>query len=309
MAVPTASRTHPNAYLTAAFAVWVCAAPVAAAADDSSESPWSVGVAFGYGERSNPLIQSDDLDILLDIDIAWFGRRWFFDNGDGGRTLYDGEHVTLNAVGRIASDRVFFGRTNTEHVSLFSSTLGGRRGAGDDLPGGADGGLLDAERGDVEGIDDELGHEESVAVPDRDYALEVGLELIASGLWGYVQTSAHRDVSDRHGGYELYAHYGRAFHTRRWLIEPSFGASYKSSKLNDYYWGVRPEEATALFGDYRAGAGINSHARLVSRFQVTRNWSFVVAAQYERLNGDAARSPIVDRRSVNSVFVGLSYRL
>jgi hypothetical protein len=33
----------------------------AAPAAESGESPWQIGIAFGYGERSNPLVQSDDI--------------------------------------------------------------------------------------------------------------------------------------------------------------------------------------------------------------------------------------------------------
>jgi hypothetical protein len=46
----------------------------------AAESPWRLGVAMGYGERSNPLLNSDDLPIILDLDIAYFGEHFFFDN-------------------------------------------------------------------------------------------------------------------------------------------------------------------------------------------------------------------------------------
>ena len=71
----------------------------------AAESPWRLGVAMGYGERSNPLINSDDLPIILDLDIAYFGKYFFFDNGDLGpqRKLYYreliarfGHHLALN---------------------------------------------------------------------------------------------------------------------------------------------------------------------------------------------------------------------
>ncbi|MDH5622457.1 MAG: hypothetical protein OEY74_10280, partial [Gammaproteobacteria bacterium] len=48
-------------------------------AEEVMESRWRLGAALGYGVRSNPLIQSDDIPIIIDVDIAWFGDRWFFD--------------------------------------------------------------------------------------------------------------------------------------------------------------------------------------------------------------------------------------
>ncbi|HEX6996556.1 MAG TPA: MipA/OmpV family protein [Gammaproteobacteria bacterium] len=264
------------------------AAPAIAlgAGDDAeeAESPWRIGVAFGRGERSNPLIQSDDIDILVDIDIAWFGERWFFDNGDVGRTLRDGERYTLNVIGRFNSDRVFFSKTDTEYVSLFSRNgLVATDGAG-------------------------LAAPQPVEVPDRDYAFEVGLELLSDGDWGFLQAAVHQDVSDKHGGYELYFNYGRSFRRQRWFLEPSVGVSFKSAELNDYYWGVQPHEASVALPEYEAGAGFNTEARLAARYQIDRHWAFHVAAEYERLSGEAAASPLVAERSVRSGFAGFSYR-
>ena len=241
------------------------------------ESPWKIGIAFGYGERSNPLVQSDDIPILVDIDIAWYGKRWFFDNGDVGRTLLDNERFMLNTTVRLNSNRVFFSKTDTEYVQIFSSFAPAQ------LP-------------------------EPIEVPDRDYALEAGIELLTDGDWGYFQATAHHDVSDTHDGYELYVNYGRLFRRQRWFVEPSLGMSYKSADLNDYYWGVRPEEANFLLPEHRAGAGWNVHARLATTYQLTRNWSFAAAARYERLSSEAWASPLVEDRSVKSAFVGFGFR-
>jgi outer membrane protein len=260
----------------AAFALW--AVPAGAQRAVPGDSPWQIGIAFGYGERSNPLVQSDDIDILVDIDIAWFGRRWFFDNGDVGRTLLDTDRLTLNAIGRVNSDRVFFSKTDTQYISLFSSAGFGPQFA-----------------------------PEPIEVPDRDYAFEMGFEILSDGDWGFLQAAAHKDVSNTHDGYELYLNYGRTLRRQRWFFEPSVGVSWKSDDLNDYYWGVRPEEANSVLDIYRADAGFNSHARLATSYQLTRHWTFLVAAQYERLSSEAAASPLVAERAVKSGFAGFNF--
>lgn len=255
----------------------LCAQPVVE--DEArAESPWKIGFAFGYGKRSNPLVQSDDIPVIVDIDIAWYGKRWFFDNGDVGRTLVDNERFTLNAIGRVNSDRIFFSKTDTEYVELFSFA------SATALP------------------------PEPIEVPDRDYAFEAGLELLMDGEWGFAQLSAHHDVSNTHDGYELFANYGRTFRQNRWFVEPSLGVSYKSESMNDYYWGVRPLEANLALPEYRAGAGWNTHAKLSTSYQITRNWSFVASARYERLNGAAWASPLAEERSVKSAFTGFNFR-
>src|SRR5690349_18424651 len=82
------------------------------AAAGPSESHWRLGAAFGYGERTNPLIQSEKIPVLVDLDVAWFGKRWFFDNGDVGFSVLDRPAFTLNAVARVNTDRAFFSKTN-----------------------------------------------------------------------------------------------------------------------------------------------------------------------------------------------------
>ena len=263
----------------AAFVAAAAASPVLCdeAGRPEAESPWEIGIAMGYGKRSNLLIQSDDIDVLVDIDIAWYGERWFFDNGDVGFTVRDGRRTTLNLIGRVNSDRVFFSKTDTEYVSLFG---------------------FGAER--VESV-------ERVVIPDRDYAFELGVELLCDGDWGHLQVAAHHDVSGRHEGYEIFAAYGRPSRQGRWVFEPSFGFAWKSRELNDYYWGVRPHESSTLLPEYEAGSGFNAHARFVASYQLDRHWAFVIATEHERLSGEAARSPLVADRSVRSGFLGFRY--
>lgn len=245
--------------------------------DDNSESRWRLGAAFGYGVRTNPLVQSDDIPIIVDLDIAWFGDHWFFDNGDLGLTFADNDRFTASVVGRFNSDRVFFGKTDSRFVS-FDST-----------------GLPLAEAVEFE-------------VPDRDYAIELGLEMLTDGDWGRLQLTAFHDVSGTHEGYELYADYSHSWRRQRLYIEPSFGASFKSANLNNYYWGVTPEEAGVAVDPYEAGAGFNWHARLMVGYQLSRHWAVSLVAEFERINDEAASSPIVADRDVLGYFAGVSYR-
>lgn len=259
----------------AAVAAAPCVGAQPGAHELGTESPWKIGLAFGYGERTNPLVQSDDIPVRLDIDVAWYGDRWFFDNGDGGRTLIDNDRFTLNAIGRFNSDRVFFSMTDTEYVEIFSFT--------GPLP------------------------PEPIEVPDRDYAVEAGVELLSDGEWGFAQLAANHDISDTHGGYELDFNVGRTFRSGRWFVEPSLGLTYKSADLNDYYWGVRPEESNLALAEYEAEGGWNARAGISASYQLTRQWRFVTALRYERLNNEAAASPLAEDGFVQSGFAGFNF--
>mgnify|MGYP001814718223 CR=1 FL=1 len=243
----------------------------------AAESPWRLGAALGYGERSNPLVQSDDVPLVLDLDIAYFGERFFFDNGDLGVTFLDNADVTLSVMARFNSDQVFFGRTDTKFV------------------------VFDA-------VGAPLSEAVELTIPDRDYAIEAGFELLSDGRWGFLQLSAFHDVSGTHEGFEVDASYGIGFRYENWYIEPAVGLAYKSEGLNDYYWGVRPDESSDALPAYEAGAGVNPRVRLRAAYYFSRNWSLAFSAEYERLNGEAAASPVVDRENVLGYFVGMAYR-
>ena len=244
---------------------------------DPTASRWRLGAAFGYGVRTNPLVQSEDIPIIVDFDIAWFGDRWFFDNGDLGLTLANNDVLTANVVARYNSDRVFFGNTDSRFVSFDSA------------------GMPLAEAVEIE-------------VPDRDYAIELGVEMLTDGPWGLLRLTAFHDVSGTHEGYELYADYSYGWRNQRLYIEPSFGASYKSANLNNYYWGVTDEEAGVALPPYEAGAGVNLHTRLKVAYQLSRHWGVSFVAEYQRMNDEAAASPIVEERNVLGYFAGVSFR-
>jgi len=253
-------------------ATMLAAAPLCAA-----ESPWRLGIAAGYGERTNPLILSEDIPIAVDIDIAWFGERFFFDNGDLGFTFTDNSLFTASLIARVNSDRVFFGKTNTRFINV-----------------GFDGAML----------------QETVLleVPDRSYAVEAGFEVLADGTWGHLRFAAHHDISNTHEGYELDVEYGLGWRSKRWYIEPSLGVSYKSSALSNYYWGLRPDESFDPAQAYEPGAGVNVRGRLMLSYYISRHWAFSLAGEYERLNDGIADSPIVRDHQTLGYFAGFRYR-
>ncbi len=258
------------------FADSVQSSVAGAEREEFDESRWQLGFALGYGLRTNPLVQSDDLPIVIDIDIAWFGDRFFFDNGDLGFTFADNDKITSSLVARVNSDRVFFGRTDTRFVTVDSAGI-------------------------------PLSDEVIFEVPDRSYAVELGVEVLADGPWGQLQLSAFHDISGKHDGYELFADYAYGWRSQRWYFEPSFGLSYKSDSLNDYYWGVRDSEANQALPTYIAGHGVNAHARLAMSYQLNRRWVFSIVGEFERLNDDAAASPMVEDNSVFGYFAGFGF--
>ena len=306
-------KTFRFRHLLAIAAMWSCAhlaaaqdAPATeAAADPAASTPapvthpprplpeeknWRFGVALGYGERTNPLIQSDDIPVVVDLDIAWFGERWFFDNFDLGFELFDRPSFTTNIVARVNSDRAFFSKTNTKYIN-FSYLGGGAIGPATD-PGS--GGLVE--------------QPVKFKPPKRDYAIEAGFEMLMDGEWGMAALRAFHDVSGTHHGYELSADYGFRWVRGRWSIAPSVGVSYKSAALSDYYWGVHSDEATFLLPEYEAEGGLGWEAGLRTSYYLTKSIRLAVSANYERLQHSVAMSPLVEDKQVLGYFAGMAWQ-
>ena len=282
----------------AAAATAAVSAPAPAAPQPPPrERSWGLGAAFGYGERTNPLIQSEDIPVIVDLDIAWFGKRWFFDNGDVGFTLFDRPSSTTSLVARVNDDRVFFGKTNTRLVNFAYAGNGFTTALPPLTPSGGAGGP------DVPVPPQPV----QVNPPDRDYAIEAGFESLVDGDWGVATLSAFHDVSGTHGGYELSAHYSWRWTTGRLAVTPTVGLSFKSARMNDYYWGVHASEASDALPEYHAGAGFNLDGGVVASYYFTRNLRFALSVNYERLADEISSSPLAEDDYVMAYFSGLAW--
>ena len=260
------------------------------------ERNWRFGVGLGYGSRTNPLVLSDDIPVIVDIDLAWFGKRWFFDNFDLGFSVADNEWFTVNAVARVNSDRVFFGKTNTKYVN-FSLAAGGKM---EPLPPTPPPSTATPTAPEVV--------PQKLEVPERDFAVELGLEMLLDGEWGQATLRAFHDVSGTHHGYELSADYSYRWTLGRLSFSPSMGIAYKSDELSDYYWGVSHEENALTLAEYHADGGIDWNAGFRFSYYLTKSTRVALSANYERLHDSVALSPIVKDDHVLGYFAGMAWQ-
>lgn len=103
---------------------------------------------------------------------------------------------------------------------------------------------------------------------------------------------------------------GRAALTDQFSISAGPGVTWADSTYSQTFFGINAAQSAASNRPmYRANSGINSVRFTVgANYQLTANWgvrAFVTAA---RLQGDAADSPITEKRSQNSAGVFVSYR-
>lgn len=276
---------------------------------DVEERSWSAGISLGAGQRSNPLLGGDAIDLWWSVDFAWYGERWFFDNGDLGFMLRDTRDYTINWIARVNTERAFFSELNE---GLFQSRV--PIGVFDPVvedpqPAGAPA----APDGEMDGLNGSDGEEQrtpgptNVEIPDRDYAIESGLEFLRDDPFGSFHAQLLADVSGVHKGYELWLNYSTDFVLQRWHFVPSVSLSWKSKNLNDYYFGVRADEAVGELREYSASSGLNASIKLSARYYISENWTVALVADYERLNNSASDSPLLKDNYIASYFAGVHY--
>jgi len=162
-----------------------------------------------------------------------------------------------------------------------------------------------------EGFDEEDSRYLS-GMDDREWTFELGGALSRTFDWGRLMADFSADVLGEHEGYELDLSYSYdfngAFNLPALRVTPSIGVNYRSSRLNDYYYGVRSSEAIAGRPQYDAGdsSGLTTGLRL--NYRLDDRWSLMGMAFLEWLGDEITDSPIVDEDYVASFLVGIMCR-
>jgi outer membrane protein len=141
----------------------------------------------------------------------------------------------------------------------------------------------------------------------RETETDAGLAYERRFDWGGVFGEALRDASTTSGGSEL--RLGAATGRRSGGLEltPYFMFAARNGRLNDYYYGVLPGEATADRPAYRPGGGINATAGLNSRYALTDHWRLLTGISVTLWSAGVRGSPIVQNRPQLAGYAGLAY--
>lgn len=134
---------------------------------------------------------------------------------------------------------------------------------------------------------------------DRKATLMAGPELRADLMETITASLSYKhDVLDRIGGGEALAKIGKRFEFGDWRVTPSAGLRWTSAKL------VRHDYGTPA---YRPSAMITPEIGVSALLELTDSWWISANMSIERLDSEAADSPIVDAKTRTSGFLAISY--
>ncbi len=167
--------------------------------------------------------------------------------------------------------------------------------------------------GRLEYIDDDESDYYDGMDPRRP-TLEAGILAEYSFMGKYaVSFDAMTDVMSEHDGYELSLSISERipaiFNNENLSLNLTAGASWRSENLNDYYFGVRNDEARSGRPAYNAGGGFNYLLGASLNYKINDRWSWFNAVGITFMADEISDSPLVDDDHSLSIFTGISYKL
>ncbi len=91
------------------------------------------------------------------------------------------------------------------------------------------------------------------------------------------------------------------------MLVPSIDLEWESARLVDYYYGVRPEEATPDRPAYVGRATINEKARVTGFYLINRSWTAFAGVQAAAYGPGITDSPIVTRHVTLRGYIGMAW--
>ena len=142
---------------------------------------------------------------------------------------------------------------------------------------------------------------------ERGSGLDAGVSYRYRQPWGTLQAEYLQDAAGFSKGSELRLSYSYDWRSGRLVLRPSLMVAARSARLNNYYYGVRPGEATATRPAYAPGSGINTALGLYGSYALDGGWRLLGGVTHTLLDSKVKASPIIGKSAQTGVFFGAAY--
>lgn len=250
---------------------------------------WDLGIAIGWGQKSNPLRDFDDIPLFFIPAVAYYGEHWFFDNGNLGYTLAEQESFTINLVTSYSLDRAYFYQWDPSNIFLNRGTQ------------------VEAKAINSMYLSTEPEPEFN-SLETRNFTLLGGAEAFIYTRLGIIRLAYTHDMFNVHQGSEAQIKWTYGWDYDRFIFEFALVFDWKSQDVVDYYYSVRPSENAYWSERYQAKSGWDKGAEMTARYILTDNWDLLLAVRYTLIADEIAASPLLDQDYSSTYFIGAAYR-
>lgn len=257
---------------------------------------WQFDLSIGYGIRTNPVVDQDNIPFVIVPRITYYGKRFFLDSYDLGYTLYDKGVHQLNAILITPGfEQTFFNRWDLRNFDLGDATFE----AG--MPGVA------SSTGGPDTLSPSEGAENAptpsnIKLRNRETAGLSGIEYTYIHQYFDWQTQILQDVTRLHKGQKVRSAISIPFQSKRDFFEVSLGAFWQSRELIDYYYGVDNDEVYDTSLSYQAPSSTAFYLSGEWEKRLSKRWGLRGVISHKWLGSGVTNSPIVKEKTVTTAF-------
>lgn len=143
---------------------------------------------------------------------------------------------------------------------------------------------------------------------DRDFSVDIGPALRWQTDYGTLNAQWGFDATSASNGQNVQLQFVRALVRGQGLrVNGLVGATWNNRKMNHYYFGVAPAEATPDRPAYTASSGTQLQAGVNGAWSTGGNGSVLFGLTITRLGGAQADSPIVETRIQPLAYAGYGW--
>jgi len=144
---------------------------------------------------------------------------------------------------------------------------------------------------------------------ERKGAFELGARASLETAYGEWSVTGLADVSSEHSGHELAFDWEKDIEiSQSFILTPTAGISWRSADLNNYYYGVRANEATVNRAVYTADAGTVASIGLDATWIIDKSQMVRAGLEYSNYSSEISDSSIVERDNNTSASVAYIWR-
>ncbi|MDY0117564.1 MAG: MipA/OmpV family protein [Sulfurimonadaceae bacterium] len=142
----------------------------------------------------------------------------------------------------------------------------------------------------------------------RKQALEAGIAFSIKVDKIYLEIMALTDVTNHTDAYNVKSELGYEFSLGDFIFYPSFLIIYQSSKFTNYYYGVKPTEATSQRKAYTPTHGVDFGVQTYIEYPLHENFLILVNLRADKLSKEITKSPLVNDSYIYSGLASVLYK-
>ena len=142
---------------------------------------------------------------------------------------------------------------------------------------------------------------------NRGSGVDLGLGNQPRKPWGTLFGAVLHAAAGGSNGTEARVGYRYDWAIGKLQLQPQIAFAARDANLNNYYYGVRPSEATATRPAYEPGSGVNAEFGLSAVYPLSERWRLIGGVSAKRWSSGVRASPIVENRTQLAGLLGLAY--